>query len=84
MVIPKSLREKAGLQPGVPLEVRYRDGRIEIEPATSGVRLVREGRFLVADAPEAPALTREEVVRLTDEDRRGRALSTRLCGRAWV
>jgi hypothetical protein len=32
--------------------VRWRDGRIEIEPATAPVKLVRRGRFLVA-VPEA-------------------------------
>lgn len=48
LVIPKKIRHEAGIQPGVPLEVRVRDGRIEIEPEPMKVRFVREGRLLVA------------------------------------
>ena len=48
LVIPKEARREAGLEPGVPLEVRVRDGRIEIEPARLDVRIERRGRFLVA------------------------------------
>ena len=48
LVIPKEIRRQAGLRPGMPLEVRWHDGRIEIEPATLPVRLVRKGRLLVA------------------------------------
>ncbi len=32
LVIPKAVRDAAGIQPGTPLEIRFRDGRIEIEP----------------------------------------------------
>lgn len=49
LVIPKEVRREAGLQPGMPLEVRCREGRIEIEPAPLPVRLVRKGRLLVAE-----------------------------------
>ena len=48
LVIPKEIRREAGLQPGMPLEVRVRDGRVEIEAAPLDVRLERRGRFLVA------------------------------------
>jgi AbrB family looped-hinge helix DNA binding protein len=48
LVIPKEIRRQAGLQPGMPLEVRWQNGRIEIEPAALPVTLVREGRLLVA------------------------------------
>jgi AbrB family looped-hinge helix DNA binding protein len=48
LVIPKEIRRQAGIQPGMALDVRWRDGRIEIEPEPLKVRLVREGRFLVA------------------------------------
>jgi AbrB family looped-hinge helix DNA binding protein len=51
LVIPKEIRRQAGLQPGMPLEVRWQNGRIEIEPAALPVTLVREGRLLVA-APQ--------------------------------
>jgi AbrB family looped-hinge helix DNA binding protein len=48
LVIPKEVRRRAGIEPGVPLDVHWRDGRIEIEPATTPVDLERRGRFLVA------------------------------------
>jgi AbrB family looped-hinge helix DNA binding protein len=48
LVIPKEIRTQAGIQPGMPLKVRWRDGRIEIEPEPLPIRLVREGRFMVA------------------------------------
>ena len=48
LVIPKEVRREAGLKPGMPLEVRWHEGRIEIEPAPWPVKLVRKGRLLVA------------------------------------
>jgi AbrB family looped-hinge helix DNA binding protein len=74
LVIPKEIRRLAGLQPGTPLEVRWQDGRIEIEPASAPVKLVRRGRFLVAvsDADMEP-LTAEavEATRRALEQERG-------------
>ena len=62
VVIPKKVREAAGLTPGTPLEVRVRDGVVEIEQAPMKVKLVREGRFLVAvPLEDVPVLTSEEV-----------------------
>mgnify|MGYP001288034522 CR=1 FL=1 len=62
LVIPKSIRQQAGLRAGVPLDIRWLDGHIEIEPAALPVKLVREGHLLVA-APEReiPPLTNEMV-----------------------
>ncbi len=48
LVIPREVRNEARIRPGTPLEVRWRDGRIEIEPQPLPVRLVRKGRLLVA------------------------------------
>ena len=48
VVIPKAIREQAGLKPGLELDVRLSHGVVEIEPAPSRVSLVQEGRFLVA------------------------------------
>ena len=74
IVIPKKLREQAGLQPGKELEVRCRDGRIEVEPAAPGYHMERRGRFLVAVSDSATAtLTREMVEETREEIRRGRA-----------
>ncbi len=62
LVIPKELRRRAGREPGMPLDVEYRDGRIEIAPAELPVKLVRKGRFLVAvSAVPVPELTHETV-----------------------
>src|SRR5262249_22616614 len=48
LVIPKAIRRAAGLQPGMALEVRCHEGRVEIEPAALPVKLVQKGRLLVA------------------------------------
>ena len=62
LVIPKEIRREARLAPGVALEVRWRGGRIEIEPAPAAVRLQRRGRLLVAvPRKTTPALTSEAV-----------------------
>jgi AbrB family looped-hinge helix DNA binding protein len=54
LVIPSSIRREAGLEPGVPLSIRWREGVIEIEPQPLSVRLARKGRLLVA-MPVEPA-----------------------------
>jgi AbrB family looped-hinge helix DNA binding protein len=72
LVIPKEIRREAKLAPGVLLEVNWRDGRIEIEPAPAAVRLQRHGRLLVAmPRKKTPALAPETVeetrLKLLDE-----------------
>jgi AbrB family looped-hinge helix DNA binding protein len=75
LVIPREIRREAALEPGVPLEVRWRDGVIEIEPQPLAVTLKRKGRLLVATpATPAPPL-RTATVERTRRDlavRRGR------------
>jgi AbrB family looped-hinge helix DNA binding protein len=62
LVIPKEIRREARLAPGAPLEVTWRDGRIEIEPAPAPVSLRRRGRLLVAvPVRKTPELTPETV-----------------------
>jgi AbrB family looped-hinge helix DNA binding protein len=74
LVIPKEIRRQAGLEPGMSLDVRYCNGRIEIEPESTPVRLEWEGRFLVI-VPEGPVevLTSEmvEATRQAILDERG-------------
>ncbi len=83
LVIPKRLRDEAGLTPGMELEVRCRDGRIEVAPAESTVRLERRGRFLVAVPDEsASTLTREMVDELIETIRNERGLISDLDGPA--
>ena len=70
IVIPKSLRARLGLTGGHAVEIRERDGRIEIEPAATTARLERTNAGLVAVPEEAlPSLT-DSVVRETLEKSR--------------
>jgi AbrB family looped-hinge helix DNA binding protein len=48
LVIPSEIRREAGLEPGIPLEIRCEDGRIEIAPKPMQVRLERRGHLVVA------------------------------------
>lgn len=48
LVIPVDVRREAAIEPGTPLDVRWRDGVIEIEPRPLAVSLARRGRLLVA------------------------------------
>jgi AbrB family looped-hinge helix DNA binding protein len=74
LVIPKEVRRQAGLEPGMPLEVRWRAGRIEIEPVPLPVKLVRKGRLLVALPAQAVGVLRGETVEETRKAlRRARA-----------
>jgi AbrB family looped-hinge helix DNA binding protein len=67
IVIPKELRDRLGLHRGQPVEIRERDGCIEIEPAETPMSLVRRGGGLVAVPKDPlPALT-DEMVRETLE-----------------
>lgn len=70
-MIPKRIRERLGLRGNDQVEITERDGRIEIEPAPTGVELVREGSVLVA-RPERPLppLTDEIVPETLDRTRR--------------
>ena len=62
IVVPKPLRQALGLKPGQLLEIRAGDGRLEIEIASTPMRLEKRGKGLVA-VPEAqlPPLTAEQV-----------------------
>jgi AbrB family looped-hinge helix DNA binding protein len=53
IVVPKSVRQQARLGPGTRVEIRCRDGVVEIEPAPLPVTLRRRGRLLVA-VPDEP------------------------------
>ncbi len=48
LVIPSEIRREAALEPGTPLDVRWHDGVIEIEPQPLRVTLERKGHLLVA------------------------------------
>ena len=61
LVIPKEVRDAAGLTPGLKLEVRCRDGIVEIEPVQPEVKLVRKGSVTVLSCPGMPRLTQKQV-----------------------
>ncbi|MGB6941304.1 MAG: AbrB/MazE/SpoVT family DNA-binding domain-containing protein [Bryobacteraceae bacterium] len=60
VVIPKAIRDAAGLKPGSPLQIEFRDGRVEIERTSPKVRLVRKGTLLVANIPGVPKMSVDE------------------------
>jgi AbrB family looped-hinge helix DNA binding protein len=62
LVLPKAIRDRARLSPGVPLEVRVVDGRVELEPAAAQVKVEKRGGLWVASPVEAlPVLTQDQV-----------------------
>lgn len=65
LVVPKPIREQAGLRPGEPLEVTYRDGRIEIEPAPREVHIEERDGFRVAEPVGPYEPLREGTVKRT-------------------
>ena len=65
VVVPKAVRDQAGLVPGMPLSIRYSDGRVEIEPAPVRVKIVKRGKLHVAvPLDDVPPLA-DEIVRRT-------------------
>jgi AbrB family looped-hinge helix DNA binding protein len=68
LVLPKAARERARLVPGMPLDVRVVDGRIEIEPAPARVSIEKRGGVWVAQPADAvPVLTHDSVQQAIDE-----------------
>jgi len=72
LVVPKAIRDEAGLVPGMPIEVRCRDGRVEIAPAPRKVRIVRKGKVYVAVPLERSEPLTEDIVRQTQDAVRSR------------
>jgi len=71
VVIPKAVRDDAGLEPGTELEIQFRDGRIEIESAIVPMRVVGRGADTVIEAEgEMPVLTAELVRNTLERSRR--------------
>ena len=67
VVVPKALRDRLGLSGGRVLEIREREGRIEIEPAATAMTLEeREGGPVAVPDEELPPLT-DDIVRATLE-----------------
>ena len=73
VVIPKEIREEAGIEPGMPLQVSCREGRIEIEPRRRPVRIEKRGRLQVAVSVESGDSLTRATVRQTQSRARGRS-----------
>jgi AbrB family looped-hinge helix DNA binding protein len=73
LVIPSEIRREAGLEPGVPLDVRWREGVIEIEPQALRVALTRRGHLLVASPADPAPTLRTATVERTRTSLRQRA-----------
>lgn len=68
LTLPESVREAAGLRPGISFEVSASQGHIEMNRAESEVRLVRQGRLTVAVAEDdTPPLTEQEILELRQD-----------------
>ena len=73
IVIPKAIRDEAGIAPGTPLAIVVRDGRIEITAVYPEVRLVEHDGWTVAERVTAgPPLTSDRVRRTLRDLREGR------------
>ena len=58
LVLPKAVRDEAGILPGMTLQITIQEGKIEIEPVPREVRIVQRGPLLIAvPVEEGPPLT---------------------------
>jgi len=62
LVLPKAIRDEAGIQSGMPLRITVQEGKIEIEPAPREIRIVQKGLLRVAIPVEEGPLLDESVV----------------------
>jgi AbrB family looped-hinge helix DNA binding protein len=71
VVVPKVLRDALRLEGGTTLEIRAHEGRLELEPVATPMRLVRRGRGLVATTEEPlPRLDADAVRAVLEAQRR--------------
>ncbi len=68
VVIPKTIREMAGLRPGQELRVEWRDQIVSLEPVRPEAKLVRRGKRYVLAAPAGTPPLNEDAVRQTLEE----------------
>jgi AbrB family looped-hinge helix DNA binding protein len=60
VVIPKALRDRAGLVPGTRVDFRFHDGAIEVSPVSHEVEWEQVGRIRYPVMP-ATGLTTDEI-----------------------
>ena len=63
LVLSREIRDQAKLEPGMPLRIAFRDGRVEIEPAPREVRVVQKGRLRIAVPVQESGVLRSDTVR---------------------
>ena len=70
LVLPKTVRDEAGILPGMALRITVHEGRVEIEPVPREVRIVQKGPLRIAvPIEEGSTLTEETVDRVRREIR---------------
>lgn len=70
-MIPKQIRDRLRLDRGRTLEIRERDGVLEIEPTPTRMSLVRRrGRLVAVPGEKLPPLTDEQVRETLERVRR--------------
>jgi AbrB family looped-hinge helix DNA binding protein len=70
LVLPKTVREEAGILPGMALRIIVQEGKIEIEPVPREVRIVQKGRLRIAvPVEDGPSLMETTVQRVRREIR---------------
>jgi AbrB family looped-hinge helix DNA binding protein len=71
VVVPKAIRDELSLVAGQELEIRARDGLIEMDVPSVAVRLEeRSGVVVAVPEQELPPLTADEVRRALERTRR--------------
>ncbi|MEO8099041.1 MAG: AbrB/MazE/SpoVT family DNA-binding domain-containing protein [Acidobacteriota bacterium] len=73
VVIPKAIRERAGLVAGAEVEIRYDNGIVEIEPPLATGHVVEDGgKLFWKSAPGTPPITPEMINQAIEDVRRER------------
>jgi AbrB family looped-hinge helix DNA binding protein len=73
LVLPKAVRDEAGILPGMTLRITVEEGKIEVEPVTREVRVVQRGPLRIAvPVEEGPFLTGVTVDQVRREARYGK------------
>ena len=72
IVIPASIRNAIGLEPGTVVDFDIRDGAVIMEPAPAEVKIVKRGKLWVATFEAASALSDDQVRATRDEVRKRR------------
>jgi AbrB family looped-hinge helix DNA binding protein len=62
LVLPKAVREEAGILPGMTLRITVQEGKVEIEPLPREVKIVQRGPLWIAVPTEAGAALSEATV----------------------